>query len=315
MKRIFIVTGLFISLHAFAQDSTMNNLTKDMENKEGTGNRPVKIFNSDKAINANTTELVAKGKMDFKVTHNFGNIDGKGGVFGKFLGLDDIADVRIGFNIGLTDRLNFNFARVKGFQKPQKLLEFALKYQLMNQLENDPSHPVAIALFANTVISYMAKDTSTNQPGSFKNFGDRTSQVFQVIIAKKIGRISLQLNPTYVNINHVVSYDDKNMFAIGGAIRFPVSRNFNFLIDYFHPFRSKSSKDSFERLFDKKFYDPLGIGVEIITAGHVFHLNFSNTTEILENKFIPHTETSWTKGQSRWCFTISRAFVLWREKR
>jgi hypothetical protein len=63
-----------------------------------------------------------------------------------------------------------------------------------------------------------------------------------------------------------------------------------------------------------KFYDPLGIGVEITTAGHVFHMNFTNTTEILENRFIPRTVTSWGKGQFRWGFTVARTFVLWREK-
>ncbi len=118
------------------------------------------------------------------------------------------------------------------------------------------------------------------------------------------------------------------MFALGGAVRFPVTKNFNFIVDYFHPFRSKSSKDFFKTIDDTynppsdvvfnpvpiKFYDPLGISFEFITPGHVFNLNFTNTTEILENRFIPKTTSSWTKGKFRWGFTISRKFVICRPK-
>ena len=63
---------------------------------------------------------------------------------------------------------------------------------------------------------------------------------------------------------------------------------------------------------DIELYDVFGVGVEILTQGHVFHLNFTNATETLENRFIPKTITSWGKGQYRWAFTISRNFTLFR---
>jgi hypothetical protein len=337
MKRIFIVTGLFISLHVFAQDTTMNSLTRDMENKADTNKLPVKIFNSDKAINANTTEVVGKGKMDFKVTHNFDDIAGKRGGIKNFFGLDNSTDVRIGFHIGLTDRLNLNVAHAKGdlyslrddnsgSTKPPKgnlafkLYEIALKYQLLRQKENDPGHPVAVTIFAQTVISTQAHDIANNkvvpdQPNSFESFKDRMSQVFQVIIAKKIGKASVQLNPTLVHYNYVPTYDDATTFALGGAARIPLSRTFAIIVDYFHPFISDTKKNNYYDSSAIKFHDPLGIGVEITTAGHIFHLNFTNSTGILENQFIPYTTTSWGKGQYRWGFTISRRFVLWREKK
>jgi hypothetical protein len=119
------------------------------------------------------------------------------------------------------------------------------------------------------------------------------------------------------------------MFALGGAIRFPVTRNFNIILDYFHPFRSKESKEFFktvDNVYDPPndivvnpksltFYDPIGISFEFTTPGHVFNLNFTNATEILENRFIPRTTTSWGKGQFRWGFTIARKFVISRKKK
>jgi hypothetical protein len=124
--------------------------------------------------------------------------------------------------------------------------------------------------------------------------------------------VSLQLNPTLVTRNYAISYDQKTFFALGGAIRLPLSARVNLIVDYFAPFRKQAVEDSFRVKNNLRFYNPLGIGFEILTSGHVFHLNFTNATEILENRFIPRTISSWGKGQFRWGFTISRRFSLFR---
>ncbi len=317
MKRIFTLTALIFSMQLIAQDST--------------GKKPVKIFNSEKAINANSTEMVPKGKMDFKVTHAFSDIGGKEGGHARFYGLDGSTDILIGFHIGITDRFNIIVARAKGDEQslrkdtanslapseflPRKIYEIALKYQLLRQMENDPSHPISLAIFVNTGISSVKANPNPNTPISFKDFGDRMSQVIQLIIAKKMGKVSLQLNPTFVHHGYVPDYDKASTFAVGGAARIPLTGRFTLIVDYFHPFISDAKKKNYYELKAVKFHDPLGIGIEINTAGHIFHLNFTNTTGILENQFLPYTTSSWGKGQFRWGFSISRRFTLWREKK
>ncbi|MEO7923676.1 MAG: DUF5777 family beta-barrel protein [Chitinophagaceae bacterium] len=299
MKRIFTLITLLVSLQLSAQDE-----------KE---KKPVQIFSSDKVINANTPEVTGKGKMAFKVTHNFGDLAGSNGGIKRFFGLDNASDIRIAFNIGLGDHFDLIAARSKGAGLVQNLWELGLKYQLLQQYENDPSHPLAITLFANTVVSSQKANAFPGQENSFEDFGDRTSNVFQLIIAKKMGKVSAELLPTFMTRGYSISYDQKSMFALGGAIKVPLVQNrLNLLVDYFHPFRKEAVEDSFRINDNIKFYDPLGIGFEIITSGHIFRLNFTNATEILENRFIPRTITSWGKGQFRWGFTISRNFVLWR---
>jgi hypothetical protein len=303
MKRIFTLTVLLYSLQLFAQDSAEK--------------KPVVIFNSEKAINANTTELVGKGKMAFKVTHNFGDIGGSAGGLKNFYGLDNAVDIRIGFEIGLGKKFDITFARSKGASQQQRLWEINVKYKLMQQMENDPSHPLSILLYANAVVASNKASKLDNFDHSFRSFGDRTSNVLQLVLARKMGKVSLALEPTFVTRSYSISYDQKSLFALGGAIKLPlVANRLNLVVDYFHIFRNQSSKDSF---FLKnngiKFYDPLGVGFEIITAGHIFRLNFTNATEILENRFIPRTITSWGKGQFRWGFTISRMFRLWSPKK
>ena len=302
MKKIFTLAGAFISLTMLAQSKT-----------EG---KPVQIFSSEKAINANTPETVGKGKMAFKVSHNFGDIAGSNGGIRRFFGLDNATDIRIAFQIGLGKRFDIIAARAKGAGLQQQLLELGIKYKLLEQIENDPSHPLSVALFANTVIACNKANSFPNQDNSFKDLSDRASNVLQLIVARKIGNVSVQLNPTFVTRGYAISYDKKSMFALGGAIKVPlVANRLNLLIDYFHPFRNENSKNSFLSNDNIKFYDPLGIGFEIMTSGHIFRLNFTNATELLENRFIPRTISSWGKGGFRWGFTISRNFRLWRDKK
>lgn len=274
--------------------------------------KPVQLFSSEKAINANTPEVVPKGKMAFKVTHNFGDIAGDNGGARRFFGLDNSSDIRIAFTVGVANRLDLTAARAKGAGLHQQLYELGLKYQLLQQLENDPSRPIAVTLFANNVLTANKASTFPNQDNSFEDFSDRLSQVLQLIIARKMGKVSVQLNPTFVNRGYAVSYDKKTMFALGGAVKLPLGGRINLVLDYFHPFRDKASKDAFKANENITFYDPLGVGFEVLTAGHIFRLNFTNSTEILENRFIPRTITSWGEGQFRWGFTITRNFTLWR---
>jgi len=301
MRKIVILAGFCISLISSAQETSEK--------------KPVQIFSSEKAINANTTETVGKGKMAFKVSHNFGDIAGDNGGIKRFFGLDNAADVRIAFQIGVGKNFDIIAGRAKGAGLQQQLWELGVKYKFLEQRENDPSHPVSIAVFANSVIAANKANAFPDQDNSFEDFSDRMSNVLQLIIAKKIGKISLQLNPTLVTRGYAVSYDQKTYFSLGGAIKLPlVANRLNLLVDYFHIFRSESTKNSFLTNENIKFHDPLGIGFEILTSGHAFRLNFTNATELLENRFIPRTITSWGDGEFRWGFTISRSFRLWNAK-
>ena len=316
MKKIPLFLLAILPVQLFAQDSLFNSLNK----VDSAAKKPVKIFNSERAIISNTTEPVGRGKMQFVVTHYFDDIAGSTGGLKNFFGLDNSSDVRIGFNIGLTDRLDLTIARAKsGHPRPQlrleKIYEIALKYQLLRQLEKDPSHPIALSFFFSNGISAM--DTAKTLFYDFEDGGDRMSQVYQLIIAKRIGKVSLQVLPTFIHQGYVIDNDlQRDMFALGATIRVPITKNFNVLVDYFHPFRTDESEEAFETQFTPpfKFYDPLGIGFEIITAGHVFHLNFMNVTQIQEARFIPYNVKQWSEGEFRWGFTISRNFVLWRPK-
>ena len=326
MRKLALLFLTFVVANVFAQeDSAVTKLMASMDETKPSAQQPVKIFYSQKLINANTVEVLRKGMLEFKVVHNFGDIAGDNGGAKSFYGLDNATDVKIAFQAGLTNKLNAFLSRTRGGGNLSQLIEMGIKYQFLQQLENDAKHPISVTLFANNVISAMRANTDTSigqiniSENHFAKFSDRMSQVVQLMIARKFSKFSLQLNPTYVHTNYVVPNDQKGLFAIGGGIRLPLSKKFILIADYFHAFRSAASEKAlstqYAGYYDAKRYDAFGIGFEIVTPGHLFHLNFTNTTNILENRFIPRTYTTWGKGQYRWGFTIARDFVLFRDKK
>ena len=326
MRKLCLLLFISFGSSAFAQEDTaVSKLMASMDEPKSKTKTVTPVFYSQKLINANTVEVLRKGILEFKVVHNFGDIAGDNGGAKTFYGLDNATDVKIAFQAGLSDKLNVFLSRTRGGGNLSQLIEMGIKYQFLHQIENDPAHPVAVTLFANNVISAMRADTDTGigqlkiKENHFTKFSDRMSQVVQLMVARKFGKLSLQLSPTYVHTNYVVLNDQKSLFALGGGVRLPLSKKFILVADYFHAFRSKESEAAlaaqYANYYDAKRYDAFGIGFEILTPGHMFHLNFTNTTNILENRFIPRTYTSWGKGQYRWGFTIARNFVLFRDKK
>lgn len=57
-------------------------------------------------------------------------------------------------------------------------------------------------------------------------------------------------------------------------------------------------------------YDPLSVGFDIETGGHVFQLIFTNSVAMIEKGFIGETTGSWLKGDIHFGFNISRVFTL-----
>ncbi|MBI2730691.1 MAG: hypothetical protein HYX40_08070 [Sphingobacteriales bacterium] len=308
MQKNFL-TGILLLFFtaAFTQDVELK-----FDSAKPVSKNPAILFSGMRVINQYTTEMMRHGMLEFRVVHNFGDVAGTYGGGRRFFGLDNSTDVQIGFTYGISDKVNIIASRAKGWGGLTQLWHAGFRWKIAEQYENDPSHPIAVSIYGNTVISTMEKTTLNGFENSFESFGDRMSYVAQLTAGRKFGKVSFQLSPTFVRRNLVQTGDDKNMFAIGGALRIPVKQNFHILIDYIQPFRSQASKDYF-KANGIKFYAPLGISAEIETAGHIFHLNFTNSEATLENQLIPFTVKSWGRGEFRWGFNLSRLFAIKRK--
>lgn len=301
---------LFSKLPALAQD----DLEKSVE-MSPVRDKVSATFKSTRLINGHTNETIHKNELDFKVDHRFGDIAGSNGGIRQFFGLDNSTDVRIGFEYGLSDRLSIGLARAKGATAVQQLYEGSIKFRLLEQTADDKI-PFAITLFgSNTIAAVKGNTEDPTSATAYENFQDRMNYVSQMIIARKFNsNISFILSPTYVHRNFTAYRDQNPMFAVGIGGRAKLSKRMALVVDYFLPFRNKADRQYLEQVGATKFYNPLGLGLEMETGGHVFHLNFTNAAAIQEMQFIPQTTSSWLKGQYRWGFSISRRFSFNKNK-
>lgn len=298
MKYCILFFLSLTSFQVFSQDDLLDML---MEEEKPQPEKIAYTFKAIKLINANTIETTKKHTLDFRITHRFGDMkigesQGKHTVWG----LDNATNIRFSFDYGLTDKISIGIGR----SKIQEHLDGNLKYRFLEQKEN--GIPISAAYFTNVALSPVA-----NIPDD--EFANRLSYTHQLIIASKVSRwASLEVLPTFVHRNYVYSsiinpengaIDEHDLFSLGFAGRFKLTTRFAFVIDYFLTF-------SDFRTTGNNYYNPLGIGVEIETGGHVFHINLTNSSGLIENNYIPQTTGSWSNGEYKLGFNISRVFTL-----
>jgi hypothetical protein len=276
-----------------AADSLMNAMNKGEAKDEPV----IATFKSSRLILGSTTETVKKKNLNFLVIHRFGDLAGSEGGGKTFFGLDNSSDIYIGFEYGISNNLDIEFGRSKFAQ----LIDLGLKYAVLHQT-SDNSSPIAITLLGKAGVKAYTNDIA------FPTFGDRFAYVGQAIIARKFSSaFSLQVSPTFVRHNSPFPYvagNEKDMFALGVAGRLKVTKRMALVVDYAHPFSSFRDNATGANAF----YDPLGIGWEIETGGHVFTIVFTNAKAISESNYLATTQSDWGKGQFRLGFTISRMF-------
>ncbi|UIR55633.1 DUF5777 family beta-barrel protein [Sphingobacterium sp. SRCM116780] len=304
MKYILFIILSAISSSVFAQE----DLEKLVDLSGPKSEKVTATFKAGNLINLKTTETIHRNELDFRVDHRFGDIAGSNGGGKNFFGLDNSTDIRIGFDYGIRDNLNIGIARAKGATEIRQLYEANVKYRFLEQTI-DNRIPVSIAFFGSTTVSAMEASEDQSSAAHFDRFSDRLNYVSQLIIARKFSSdFSFTIVPTYLHRNFTAYNDQNNLFAVGLGGRVKVSNRMALVADYVLPFRQSSKKEYRENVTGQRYYHALGVGLEIETGGHIFHLNFTNATAVQESQFISETNSSWGKGQFRWGFSIARRF-------
>lgn len=269
-------------------------------------------FKDRRVINTQSVETLAKRRLDVRISHRFGDLAGDNGGFQTLFGLENASDILIGVEYGLSDNVNIGLFRAKGAGSMpngvaglRQLLNGTLKWRLLRQRE-DGGAPVTVT-FAGTTTLSTAKRAENNESAlnSFpRPFFHRMAYHAQVLVARKFSDgFSLQFSPGYTYRNLVPSGDVNGIATLGVASRIQLSRVFGLIADATIPFQER-------RLGNNGFYIPLGLGLEIDTGGHIFQVNLTNATALMETDYIPYTTSNWLDGQFRLGFTISRLFNL-----
>lgn len=288
MGRI-VFTGFFLfwTLLAFSQEDLLKSLGTDSLRKESVTN----AFKSSRVINGHSMEFIGKGILDVRILHRFGPIN-QG--IREFFGLDQ-ASMRMGFDYGLSKNLTIGIGR----STLRKELDGFVKFRSVHQATGPGGGaPVSLILIAGMSIITQEND----DPAKEVTFNSRLGYYYQAVIGRKFNqKFTLQLSPTIVHRNQVLLNDDNDTYALGIGSRFKLSKRVAFVIDYFYVFNGLPKKQN---------YNPLSLGFDIETGGHVFQLHFSNASGMNERAFITETFNDWGKGDIQFGFNLSRVFTL-----
>jgi hypothetical protein len=300
---ILFTTCLWTSKLAAQDLTTIANKNEEKPKNEVV----ISSFKNFKIVNAQTPMTVPKHNLEFCISHRFGDVAGNAGGVNTLFGFYSISDILFSFDYGVTNNLDLGVGVYKGIGPFDDSYYGSLKYKLLQQTTNNKV-PVFVTLFADANIAAGPASTDPTSDADYASTADRLSYLAQLIIARKVTRqFSIEVLPTYLHRNLVLNGDENDLFALGGGARYRITKRFSIIADYFHPFSAFRSNNE---LIDVSFYDPIGIGVEIETGGHVFTINLTNSTGIFENEFIPYTTSNWMKGQFRLGFNIGRDFLI-----
>jgi len=304
---LFLRSIIFLSL--FCYSIVLKAQTDDPLAEDIMTNRFVfATFKTSRLCLSHTIEQPKLRELDVRITHRFDDMATKNSAE-TLLGIDNVTDIRIAFEFGITDKLCLGIGRSKGVYGHRGVLDGFVKYKILEQ-STDNKTPFALSFLLNTTLSTRKSINDSTSELYFTKFAHRMSYTMQIILARKFSdKFSCQILPTFLHRNKVHHKDNNAMFAIGFGSRLKVSRSISLIADYYYSFNDylQNTKDNSGV---KQFYNPLGLGVEIETGGHVFQINFTNSKGIIENQFLPYTTDNWAKGQFRIGFTISRMFNI-----
>lgn len=282
MKKTGVLMVLLLfGLISNAQQSLLDEIDKD-ENGTTTA-----AFKGLKIVNFESTKLLYKREFYFVVAHRFGSI--KNG-FDDFFGLD-FANTRLHLLYGITDNINVSISR----NSFNKTYDFSAKYRFVTQNDN---FPFTVVGYSQLAINTLLEEALILRP---VDFSDRVSVTQQLLISRKVNdRLSLQLMPTLFHEGYT-AYDpqDNTQYALGFGGRYKLGKRLSLNLDYgWHLNRASGSP----------FVNPLSIGVDIETGGHVFQLHFTNAQPTFESGFLGNATGDWGEGDIYFGFNISRVF-------
>lgn len=290
IKTYLIVFGfLLFSNPSSSQDidDLLNEATSD--NTEEV----IETFKSTHIVTGHSVERMLEGQLDFRIEHRFETVNQ--GAYNLW-GLDG-ANIHLSLDYGITDWLMVGIGRGTYL----KTYDGLLKFSILRQSKGKKIIPVTISLL--TTLDYFTQ--KWDEPGELPAL-DRLSYTTQLLIARKFtDRFSLELNPTYVHRNLVeTELDPNDVFSMGMGGRIKITKRITVNAEYYLNLPPTNDFPAIQT------YNPLSLGFDIETGGHVFQLHLSNSRAMVEKGFITETTGNWMKGDIHIGFNISRTFAL-----
>lgn len=286
-KSILLLYWFIIPTILIAQDDLMDL----MDDPKKATEQVTSTFKGTRIVTGHSVETRGRGTLDLIFMHRFGRLNS--GAYNLW-GLDD-AWIRIGTEYAISNDFTIGIGR----SSYEKTYDGFLKYRFLHQAKGVKNIPLT-----GTALMSMAINTlKASDPDQEVKFSSRVSYTYQFLLARKFNpKLSLQLIPTLVHHNLVSTSEENNdIFALGFSGRHKVSKRVAITFEYFYQFNNNTVDPN---------YNPLGLGLEIETGGHVFQLVFANSQAMIEKSYITQTSENFFDGNIHFGFNISRVFQL-----
>ncbi|HQV35857.1 MAG: hypothetical protein KA215_10150 [Flavobacterium sp.] len=286
-KKIFSVLLFFWIGIASAQDDLLTQLDTV---KSSVKEVETAAFKALQICNMQSTKVPVKGEFYMIISHRFGDLT-QG--FENFFGLDN-ALTKIGGIYGATNWLSFGFSR----HTYNKTYEGTVKYKLADQKID--GFPFSIVGY-NTVDVNSALKTSLYPELKFTN---RLAYSSQLLISRKFSEsFSFQVAPIYIHKNfYDGELDQEDLYLIGSGARYKLSKRLSVNLEY----AARLNVD--EKISKSPYQNPLTVGLDIETGGHVFQMVFSNSQPMNDVIAFSNASGDWNGGAIYFGFNMYRVF-------
>lgn len=247
-------------------------------------------FKGTRVVNGQSIENIPAKELNFIIGHRFGPLNG--GAYELF-GLDQ-AQIRFALAYSLNNRIMLEVGR-SNFQKTYDLNS---KIKLLRQSKGAKKMPISASFYTATALNTIRWNNEFRD-----EFTSRLSYVHQLIMARKFNdKLSLQVSPSLIHINLVETTADPNtIFASGFAGRYKLTSRVSLNVEYYWVATETPSKN---------FNNPLSVGFDIETGGHVFQLHLTNSMGLFDRNFIAETTGAWNNGGIMFGFNVNRVFTF-----
>ena len=210
-----------------------------------------------------------------------------------------IAQIRMQLDYGISDRLNVGIGR----SSVLKTSDAFVKYRALRQRTGGNAFPVSLTLYSS--INYRGARFTD---GLDHYTSDRLSYHHQAIFSRKMNEnLSLIVAPSVVHWNLVPGPGDPNdtyHLLLGG--RHKLTKRIALTGEYAFSSNRRYGSGATE----ERFHNPLSVGVDIETGGHVFQFHLSNTRAMSDPLWMARNPYSAANGSLFLGFNISRVFTV-----
>lgn len=283
---LLLGVGFFYTIPVFSQDL---DAVLEKELKPET-TLITSTFKSTRIVTGHSVEQMKKKQLEFRISHRFEQINsGSYNLYGL-----DYGKIHFALEYGVTDWLELGVGR----GSEDKTFDGFGKISILRQQNGRKNVPFHLSSLSST--EYISSDLNPKMANS----ASRMSFIQQLLIARKFNeRFSLQLTPTYIHRNLVPFENEKNdLFALGGGARYKLSKRIALNVEYYYVSRTNTGPEPIT------YHNPLGVGLDIETGGHVFQIVLTNSQFMREGGFIGKTTGNWGDGGIHLGFNIARVF-------